>query len=510
VLTNNTFSYTVSGSSVTPPTGTITSTTLGITRVGSTVTVTLANHGYVAGQSVLISGAAQTDYNGTFTIVNVTTNTFQYTISGTPVSPATGTIYAQANRISRSGSTAIVYLANHGYTNGQTVLVSGASQNAYNGLFTITVLTANTFTYSVSGTPDSPATGTITVACAGLRRSGTTVTVPMANHGFINGQTVKISGAGQSEYNGTFVIYNVTANTFDYTISGTPVSPATGSVIVQAYGITRSGSTVLVYSPNHGYAAGDTVVIEGVNEADYNGTFVISNVTTNTFTYTISTTPTSPATGWASICRPWTKLTMYDDGLHGDGKAHDGRFGATIPAQANGAIVEYYISASDADGRTRTYPAAAAFTGWQGANLLYQVDDSYDQDAAWTSGSAGQFRLIMTAASRDELAYIGSHGTDSSSNAQMNGTFISVDGSGMEVEYQVGIRNRGHGSRLSTTGANNYKISIATDRSWKGIEATLVNFANPYSQVMGCGRPPDWSPPIRRPFGSPCRASTRR
>jgi hypothetical protein len=60
-----------------------------ITRSGSTATVTIPAHGYHNGDQVQIFGAAQPEYNGTFTIANVTTATFTITVSGTPTSPAT-------------------------------------------------------------------------------------------------------------------------------------------------------------------------------------------------------------------------------------------------------------------------------------------------------------------------------------------------------------------------------------------------------------------------------------
>jgi hypothetical protein len=77
---------------------TISAQTIGITtltRSGSTATATTtANHNLATGVSVVIAGASQTEYNITATI-NVISNTqFTYTISGTPASPATGTITA--------------------------------------------------------------------------------------------------------------------------------------------------------------------------------------------------------------------------------------------------------------------------------------------------------------------------------------------------------------------------------------------------------------------------------
>jgi hypothetical protein len=51
------------------------------------------------------------------------------------------------------------------YTSGQTILISGADQTAYNGEFEITVTSPTTFTYEIIAVsaPTTPATGTITV-----------------------------------------------------------------------------------------------------------------------------------------------------------------------------------------------------------------------------------------------------------------------------------------------------------------------------------------------------------
>ena len=56
-------------------------------------------------------------------------------------------------------------------------------------------------------------------------------------------------------------------------------------------------------------------------------------------------------------------LTMFDDGLHGDGAAGDGVYGATIPAQAAGATVSYTISAKDDRGGSATTGTNAYLIG---------------------------------------------------------------------------------------------------------------------------------------------------
>jgi hypothetical protein len=64
--------------------------------------------------------------------------------------------------ITRSGSTATVTHRNHGLTTGASVVIRSATEDEYNGIFTITVTGANTYTYTVSGTPATPATGSPT------------------------------------------------------------------------------------------------------------------------------------------------------------------------------------------------------------------------------------------------------------------------------------------------------------------------------------------------------------
>jgi len=64
-----------------------------ITRSGSTASATTAaSHGLVSGDSVRITGANETQYNGTFSVTVTGGTTFDYTVSGTPATPATGTI----------------------------------------------------------------------------------------------------------------------------------------------------------------------------------------------------------------------------------------------------------------------------------------------------------------------------------------------------------------------------------------------------------------------------------
>lgn len=67
-----------------------------LTRSGTIATVTTAtDHKISSGMSITIAGAVETDYNGTFVVTVTGPDTFEYTVSGSPTTPATGTITAE-------------------------------------------------------------------------------------------------------------------------------------------------------------------------------------------------------------------------------------------------------------------------------------------------------------------------------------------------------------------------------------------------------------------------------
>ena len=67
--------------------------------------------------------------------------------------------------------------------------------------------------------------------------------------------------------------------------------------------------------------------------------------------------------------------------------ALEDEFSATIPAQANGTIIEFYLSASDGS-QSRDWPAEVQGGGHL-ANALIQVDDSHDRSERAVGGAQG-------------------------------------------------------------------------------------------------------------------------
>lgn len=177
-------------------------------------------------------------------------------------------------------------------------------------------------------------------------------------------------------------------------------------------------------------------------------------------------------------------VPMLDDGAAPDGAAGDGIFSANIPAQANNAIVEFYVRATDSAGNARTWPAPAIESldnvgpSGQVANALYQVDDTE------YTGNQPLYKIVMTADELAQLTSIGNNvGSSANSDAQMNATFIAFDGVGSQLRYVTGVRNRGHGSR--TAKPNNYRVNFTSDNPWNDMGALNLNAQYSWLQVFG-------------------------
>lgn len=73
---------------------------------------------------------------------------------------------SQTVTITRSGAVATVTATGHGFDARACVLIAGSDQTEYNGEHYITIVDDNTFSFTVDGSPATPATGTITAKVA--------------------------------------------------------------------------------------------------------------------------------------------------------------------------------------------------------------------------------------------------------------------------------------------------------------------------------------------------------
>lgn len=93
-----------------------------LTRSGSTATATIASTAALSTNDyVSIKGANQAEYNGTHQITVTTGTQFTFTVSGTPTSPATGTITTTFNVISGTTSGAGTISSSYVFSSNQPV-----------------------------------------------------------------------------------------------------------------------------------------------------------------------------------------------------------------------------------------------------------------------------------------------------------------------------------------------------------------------------------------------------
>jgi hypothetical protein len=191
---------------------------------------------------------------------------------------------------------------------------------------------------------------------------------------------------------------------------------------------------------------------------------------------------------------PFASAPMYDDGQHGDGLAGDGVYGAVLAQQPDRTIIEFYVQATDNGNRVRTWPAPTDDAGTQGANALYQVDDTV------YAGDQPMYKLIIPAKEWADWTSLNSGG-GRWSDAQMNGTFIALDGTAPEIRYTCAIRNRGAGTRASNP--HNLQVNIPHDHPLNGRTRLEFNTQYTESQTVGnalfamAGLPAHYGAPVQ-------------
>ena len=176
----------------------------------------------------------------------------------------------------------------------------------------------------------------------------------------------------------------------------------------------------------------------------------------------------------------FSSVVMRDDGQGDDREAGDGTFTTTLTPQVDGAIVEFYVWASDSSGNERTWPAADT-GGEQSANAFYQVDDMYDPDVLWQPGTTPRFYHIMRAVDREDFLSENFHQSD----AQKNATFVVWNGTGVEVRHTVGIRYRGSFDSRRIQPIKSNRINLLAEDPWSGVSQLNVNATVPVDQISG-------------------------
>lgn len=199
----------------------------------------------------------------------------------------------------------VVTATAHGFATGDVVKIAGvAGMTQVNDLyFTVTNLTADTFSIGVNTTAYGVYTSGGTVTRYGISQTNP-VRVRATAHGFATGDKIRLASAGgMTQVNNlTFGITVVDADTFTLGVNGTAYTAYTAGATATRHGISNT-SPARVLAAAHGLTNGQIVYLAGVaGMTQVNGlTFTVANAAADSFELSgIDATAYGTYTGGAS------------------------------------------------------------------------------------------------------------------------------------------------------------------------------------------------------------------
>ena len=388
-----------------PPTAT-TSTASWVSNVITFTTA--ASHNLSTGDTVIVTNASPSGYNGTYTVTATPTST-KFTVANAVnpgawvsggtikrVSTLTGRTLTLTTGTSWSSSTSTITFTtatSHNLVVGDVITVTGASPSGYNGTYAVTSTpTSYTFTVAQASNPGAwTSGGTFT---SGRFWSGGVITfTTTANHNYSVGTVVVVSGASPAGYDGTYTVTAVPSpTTFSVAqavnpgnwVSGGTVTPGFRRTLIvsveAAFNLLGSntdagGGVVLGFLPTDGYwvnasspgaisltpslsitsasysfgtityttsgqlpfVTGNTVTVSGMSYSNYNGTYTNIAVTgSNTFTVSSSWPGSSSSSGGTvtgTLCGSSSSSSRIGWENSSDGNLPTPRFGVEMDMQ---------------------------------------------------------------------------------------------------------------------------------------------------------------------------------
>jgi hypothetical protein len=264
-------------------------TTKALTSNIATLT-TNTNHTYVVGDYVRVEGVDAT-FNGSYTVVGVTSNTFSYSKVNANVTStaATGTVYKDAlyNYLTSSNS-------NNIYTRASYVVVTQA--NDATKFVRLRLTPYSSYTQQSGGTWAILTCTFVQVGSGGLPTNAASCNVSfefvgrilLGNGGNAYGYGVNVDGYGKFSLGGMQDQGNFESKGNTFWISNTSL---TGNV------------ATITTSEAHGFSVGDRVSIANATNTTYNGKYTIASVpTTTTFTYSLTNANIASASSIGTAC----------------------------------------------------------------------------------------------------------------------------------------------------------------------------------------------------------------
>jgi hypothetical protein len=272
---------------------------------------TVTPHNLSVNDTVVISGVSDRSFDGVFSVLSVLSSaTFTYRQIGTNTSSGGGSArsfrsslaVATPGALRERNQVTITTAAPHNLSANSMVLIAGVGDASFNGQFLISAVAPNNFTYvqvatdAYSGGGTARSLGNLqTISTPGAVRTNNAVTITTTTpHDFSQHEMVTISEISDSSFDGTFAITQApSATQFTYNQTG-PNSVAGGgtatvlgkvAMIIGTPGSVRQGNVVTIATTGHQFSVNDVVMIFGMSDPSFNGTFLITKVSGTTFTY---------------------------------------------------------------------------------------------------------------------------------------------------------------------------------------------------------------------------------
>lgn len=275
---------------------------------------TSSPHGFLVGENVTVTGVEVSNYDGTYVVSGVSTDglQFSYAKSRTDSKQIVSTFI---NNLIASVETSEL----HGFVVGESVTISELTQ-AYNGTYSITSVSPGRDAFSFERVRTSRVSVIAKSSTAGV---GTLTT--SGSHRLLPGDQVEISNV-DSVFNGTRVVTSIpssTAFSFALATDVTPTQVIGGYATPSRRTINSKsligGVATLGTLNTSGILVGESVVVSGV-DAIFNGTYVVTNASDTSFSYTKSSSNVSQTSTLIKIfsrARSGSTVTVVTRSPHG-------------------------------------------------------------------------------------------------------------------------------------------------------------------------------------------------
>jgi hypothetical protein len=413
-VTAGSYTYTVIDANQCTATTTLTIGEPTLLQANSVAGTILCNGGATTVTVSATGGTGTLTGEGTF---SVTANSYTYTVTDANTCTATTTITISDPPLLQASATAGAISCNGGVTTVTVAATGGTPNLSGTGIF---VVTANSYTYTVTDGNSCAATTTITVGEPTLLQASSTSGTIACNGGTTTVTVSATGGTGTLTGTGTFT---TTANSYTYTVTDANQCVATTTINIGQPTLLQASATAGAISCNGGVTTVTVSATGGTTNYTGTGTFT---TTAGTYTYNVSDANSCAATTTLTIIQPNVLMASSISG--------------TIAC--NGGATTITVTAT---GGTTNYSGDGVMTNITAGSYTYTVTDA-NQCSATTTISVSQPNAV-------DASVNVSGGTISANNATATYQWVDCNNSNAPISGAMS-------QSFSPPSAGNYAVVV--------------------------------------------------